>query len=228
MNRESEKSLKAANQKKLITFMIVNVIGATVVVCGPEEIAEAIRKLTNYDWSLMGRLVGIPAVGAVAVGLLSWLTPTKWKEMLVFWRCGVRRLPSSEAFSVIARSDLRIDVKKLTSRLGPLPTENAQQTAVWYSIYRRHREEAAVTDAHGAYLLFRDMAAITPILLLTGVPLGLVVSASTPRIASLAIFFLVEFFVLVLAARNSGRRLVANVLAIEASSVESEKRVIIP
>jgi hypothetical protein len=101
--------------------------------------------------------------------------------------------------------------------VGSLPSDSAQQNTVWYSVYRKHSKEAAVNDANSAYLLYRDMAALTPILLLTTIPLGLAVGASAVRTVGLLIGVCVEFLLIVVSARNGGLRLVANVLAIEAA-----------
>jgi len=116
-----EKSLKAANQKKLLTFVVFNLVTATLVLSGYAEFQSALRREAEIDLTLLTRLigtiVGLPAAGALAVGLLSWLIPKEWKEALVFWQVGARRLPSSEAFTVIAPSDLRIDMVRLARRL---------------------------------------------------------------------------------------------------------------
>lgn len=217
MSKKTEKSLKSANQPKLIAFVVVNLVLAGIALAGHEKVVSLLRDGVKGDWALLARVVGLPAVGSLAVGLLGWLVPREWKEVLVFWRLGPGRLPSSEAFTKIAPNDPRIDMKQLSAQVGSLPSDSAQQNTVWYSVYRKHSKEAAVNDANSAYLLYRDMAALTPILLLTTIPLGLAVGASAVRTVGLLIGVCVEFLLVVVAARNGGLRLVANVLAIEAA-----------
>lgn len=217
MSEKTEKSLKSANQPKLIAFVVVNLVLAGIALAGHEKVVSLLRDGMKGDWALLARVVCLPAVGSLAVGLLGWLVPREWKEVLVFWRLGPERLPSSEAFTKIAPNDPRIDMRQLSARVGSLPSDSAQQNTVWYSVYRKHSKEAAVNDANSAYLLYRDMAALTPILLLTAIPLGLAVGASAVRTVGLLIGVCVEFLLIVVAARNGGLRLVANVLAIEAA-----------
>lgn len=217
MSEKIEKSLKNANQPKMITFVVANLILAGTALAGHEKVASLLHDGVKGDWALLARVVGLPAIGSLAVGLLGWLVPREWKEVLVFWRLGPGRLPSSQAFTKIAPNDPRIDMKQLSARVGSLPSDSVQQNTVWYSVYRKHSKEAAVKDANGAYLLYRDMAALTPILLFTTIPLAVAVDASAGRTVGLMIGVSVEFLLLVVAARNGGLRLVANVLAIEAA-----------
>ena len=217
MSKKSEKSLKSANQPKLITFVIVNLVLASIALAGHETVISLLRDGAKGDWALLARVVGLPAVGTLAVGLLGWLIPRDWKEVMVFWRLGPGRLPSSEAFTKVAPADARIDMHQLSTRLGSLPTDHAQQNTVWYSVYRKHSKEAAVNDANSAYLLYRDMTAIVPFLIVSSMMAAGVIGASLPRTLELALAIGVEFLLLATAARNAGRRLVANVLAIESA-----------
>ena len=216
MSKESEKSLKTLNTPKVITFVVVNLAIIGIALYGYEQISSVLREgLKKASWRPSSRSSGLTRVGSLAVGLLSWLIPRNWKEILVFWRLGARRLPSSEAFTSIAPADLRINMKQLSNQLGPLPTENAEQNTLWYSVYRKHCKEAAVNDANGAYLLYRDMSAIVPLILMAAIVLGAVLGVSFTRTAALLAGICVEFILLMVACRNAGRRLVANVLAIE-------------
>jgi hypothetical protein len=229
MSKESEKSLKTLNTPKVITFVVVNLAIIGIALYGFEQISSVLREGLKGELAPLVRVLGLPAVGSLAVGLLSWLIPRNWKEILVFWRLGARRLPSSEAFTSIAPADLRINMKQLSNQLGPLPTENAEQNTLWYSVYRKHCKEAAVNDANGAYLLYRDMSAIVPLILMAAIVLGAVLGVSFTRTAALLAGICVEFILLMVACRNAGRRLVANVLAIEASSAQpTGKKLITP
>ncbi len=228
MSKKADKSLKSANQPKLITFVVVNLVLAGIALAGHEKVVSLLRDGVKGDWALLARAVSLPAVGSLAVGLLGWLIPREWKEVLVFWRLGPGRLPSSEAFTKIAPNDLRIDVKQLSARIGSLPTDSAQQNTIWYSVYRKHSNEAAVNDANSAYLLYRDMAALVPVLAVTTIALGLAVGAGAARMTELLLGICVEFLLVVVAARNGGRRLVGNVLAIEAARTSGPSNIPAP
>ena len=139
---------------------------------------------------------------------------------MVFWRLGVRRLPSSEAFTKIAHADVRINFNELSSRLGALPEDYQRQSALWYARYRKHMKETAVTDANAAYLLYREMTAIMPVVLLIVLIGGMTTHTDWLRIFVCCFGACAEYLLVMMAARNAGTRLVANVLAIEGASLK--------
>jgi hypothetical protein len=211
------KTLKSQNQAQLVLFVIANACAMAVLLAGWDGFITFASQVLKGNWALIGRMLGLSAVAGLLVGIASWALPRNLKEILVFWRVGLHCLPSSRAFNEIAKSDPRIDVEQLRARVGEFPTTAAEQSSRWYSIYRRHDEEPAVEDANRAYLLYRDMTSLVPIMVLVTIASILVLHPSPPNwIAALGIL-LCEFVLLVSAARNAGARLVANVLAIEAS-----------
>ena len=218
--KPSEKSHKSRNQPKLITFLVANAIAITVLFIGIGTTVQILHDFGKGETAGLLRLIGLPAIASLAVGVLSWVVPTTWKETMVFWRSRERRLPSSEAFTKIAPADLRIDMAELSRRLGKLPTDYQKQSALWYSTYRKHSKDTAVNDANAAYLLYREMTAITPILLIAVPIIGTAANPSGARIALGILWVIFEYVLVMLAARHAGTRLVANVLAIEASSKE--------
>ena len=75
MSKKTEKSLKSANQPKLMTFAVVNLVVAAIAQAGYEKVFSLLRDGSKGDWALLVRVVGLPAVGTLAVGLLGWLIP---------------------------------------------------------------------------------------------------------------------------------------------------------
>jgi hypothetical protein len=126
-------------------------------------------------------------------------------------------LPSSRVFSDLAAIDSRINLGLLRNRLGKFPKDPAKQTVLWYGLYRKHRAEAPVEDANGAYLRYRDMTALLLLLVITSVVLS--VWRGIPWTKSTLIYgiFLAEYLVVTQAARNAAKSLVLNVLAVESS-----------
>jgi hypothetical protein len=176
---------------------------------------QIMHDLGKGDAGGLLRLISMPALASLAVGVQSWVVPKTWKETMVFWRFGDRRLPSSEAFSKIAPADLRIDMNKLARRL---PSDYQKQSALWYTTHRKHAKETAVNDANAAYLLYREMTAITPMLLIAVPIIGAVANSSGARVTLGILWVVFEYLLVMLAARQAGTRLVANVLAIEGAS----------
>jgi hypothetical protein len=106
---------------------------------------------------------------------------------------------------------------RLTARLGALPAEPDKQNSLWYATYRKHGKEPSVMDANGAYLLYREMAALVPFIVCTAFGLALVVPLARNNLGVIGTVLLLEYVVLMFATRNAGTRLVGNVLAVEAA-----------
>ncbi|VIO70544.1 hypothetical protein CI1B_31980 [Bradyrhizobium ivorense] len=152
----------------------------------------------------------------VAVLILNGLISHETKARLVYWKL-TNPLPGSEAFTRHAPADARIDMAALKRNVGVLPTDPADQNAKWYKLYRRVSGDPAVVEAHRLYLLYRDMAAIS-IMLVPLVPAALFHAGSSGMAcAAASALFAVQYLLCAISARHSGIRLVTNVLAIHAT-----------
>ena len=108
-------------------------------------------------------------------------------------------------------------MQQLKKNVGKIPTAPKEQNAVWYRLLKAVESEESVFQAHHHYLLFRDLAFIS-LLLVPVVPAVLFLSGlKIQPVAIIAALFLVQFFGSAIAARNHGTRLVTNVLAVSAS-----------
>jgi hypothetical protein len=209
-------TLKQKNQPQLVVFFATNVLVIWGALLGWNQVSVLLNEVFKGDLSAVGKLLIIPAMAGV-IGLIGWSLPKEFKETLVFWRTGQRRLPSSEAFTKIAPADPRIDMAKLAKRIGEVPIAADKQNALWYSIYRTHSKEASVNDANGAYLLYRDMTALILFLVAAVITSSLVNAGAVNAFALVLAGLIIEMAVAMFSARNAGVRLVANVLAIEAT-----------
>lgn len=219
------KSLKQKNQPQLITFVVSNAIGLGLIALGPSRLLAVLQQLSKGDWTIIGKLIAIPAFLTLITGILGWLMPRAGKEFLVFWR--IRNcLPSSRAFTLIGPRDPRIDMQRLIGNYGSLPEEPAQQTALWYRIYRAHAEEASVEDAHGAFLRFREMTTLCVVLIVISAVSIAYFAIEGRRLVLGLLFLVLEYLTVMIAARNAATRFVANVLALQSATtnVESSRR----
>ncbi len=212
------KTLKQRNQPQLVTFTIVNVLTLSAVALGTQTLLSLADDIAKGSWATLGKVIAVPAVASLLLGGFGWAVPRGWKETLIFWRIGKRCLPSSRAFSQIAISDPRIDMASLSNQLGSFPIEPAKQTAVWYAIYRKHMIEPSVEDAHGAYLLYREMTGLVGIFLAAVLVTGPLFHVSWRLTASSVSLLVIEYLVVMFAARHSAQHMVANVLAIASAS----------
>ena len=138
------------------------------------------------------------------------------KAALVYWRLK-DPYPGREAFTKHGPADARIDMATLKRNVGELPTERTAQNSKWFKLYLKVENEVSVLEAHKSYLLFRDMTAMS-LLLAALVPVALYFTGALPGVVgSAGVWFVVQFLVSCLGARNSGRRFVCNVLAIHST-----------
>lgn len=163
------------------------------------------------------------AAGPLVAGFLNDLLPSNAKASIVFWRLN-DALPGHRAFSKYADADPRIDIAALKKKIGEFPQSARDQNICWYRLFQKHQSNVIVNDAHKRFLLFRDSSSLTILILviagmaavLAGVPFGL----QALLVGGLA----VQFLWLALSARNTGIRLVQNVLALESSDDGGKKK----
>jgi len=205
----SSKTLKGRNLAWLVATLILDCLvllvlafHTTIEDLTPTRVAAIRASLTA--------LLPIPAL------ILSSLISADHKAVLVFWRVK-HPLPGSRAFSVHAQADHRIDLAKLKRNVGEFPVSERDQNSKWYGLYKQVDSDPSVVDSHKNYLLFRDIASMS--LLLVPVLLAvLYFSGVNPtRILISAAWFLGQYLVTAYAARTTGIRFVQNVLAVHAS-----------
>jgi hypothetical protein len=205
----SGKSLKRRNMAWLIASGILDILVLLVVAFHTSIDDLSTPRMTLLRGSLT-TLLPVPIL------LLSYMFSHDQKARLVFWRW-TNPLPGSRSFSTYAPADRRIDLDALKKNIGPFPESEAQQNAAWYRLYKQVQSDVAVLESHQNYLLFRDIAAMS-LLLVPIVPLVLFFfRCSTSSVLVSAAFFLLQYFATVIAARNNGVRFVQNVLAIHAT-----------
>lgn len=205
MKKRSD-TLKAANIKWLVMLAVLD--AAVVFLFIVPELVDAGR--------LAVLRASVSPLLPVVVLLLTGLLSHDAKARLVYWRFA-NPLPGSQAFTKHAKADARIDMKALEKNVGALPTEPGEQNAKWYKLYRMVGDDPAVAHAHKLYLMYRDMAAMS-LLLLPLVPAALWYAGAPPVSRWIAGgLFAVQYLVCAISARHSGTRFVCNVLAIHST-----------
>lgn len=204
-----ERSLKSLNVKWLVmlaTFDVLVVMLFVVPVAG-----------FGPSFSTVAALRASTAlVLPVLVLLLSGLMSHAVKASLVYWKLK-DPYPGCEAFTRYGPADVRVDMVGLKRNTGVLPTAPTEQNSKWFKLFKMVENETSVLEAHKSYLMFRDMAAMSlPVALF--VPVSLYVAGVPATMVAIAfLVFVVQFIVCCVCARNSGRRLVCNVLSIHGS-----------
>ncbi len=205
----SSKTLKGRNLAWLVATLVLDVLVLLVI-----AFHTAIDDLTPTKAAVVR--ASLTALLPIPVLVLSSLISSDHKAILVFWRIKYP-LPGARAFSVHAPADHRIDLTKLKKNVGEFPTAERDQNSKWYGLYKQVDSDASVVDSHKNYLLFRDIAAMS-LLLVPTLPLVLYVSGiDSTRMFISAAWFLGQYLITAFAARTTGIRFVQNVLAVHAS-----------
>ena len=204
---EKPKSLKAKN-----SLVIGSVLAADAL------LFAAFSALPNFNlqsaWtSGAASRAGLALLIPVIVLLLGSLIPSSAKAVLVFWRLR-HALPGHRAFTDKTLSDPRIERERLRKNVGAFPSDPSQQNAMWYRLFKKVEQEVSIEHVHGQFLLLRDLASISA-LLLAGCVLcwrvGLIFDWESLILGSI---LGVQFLLAALSARSQGQGLVNSVLAL--------------
>lgn len=213
-------SLKAENGKAIWLLVSADIVAIVLVLTG---FAFTQASLSELAQSTFVRGLLFAAAGPLVAVFLNDLLPSNAKASIVFWRLK-DALPGHRAFSEHAEADPRIDLAALKQKIGEFPQSPRDQNSCWYRLFQKYQSNVIVSDSHKRFLLFRDSSSLTLLILavawiasvLAGAPAGLQATV----VGGLA----VQFLWLAISARNTGIRLVQNVLALEASDDGGKKK----
>lgn len=199
--------LKTSNSFALGAVLAANLIVYLGLLFG-NSLFQQNLSLPLPKWSVV-----LPATFLiVAVGVINAFFSATAKARLIFLRWN-HPLPGSRAFSKLAKTDTRIDLDKLRTKTGRFPKAPAKQNAVWYSLYKSIENDPAVSQVHKSYLLTRDYAVFAVLLVPILGTLAFVQFPTSTMALSYMGFLIVQFVLVVRAARTHGFRFVTTVLA---------------
>jgi hypothetical protein len=206
--------LKAKNAWWLRVFLVANTAAFLSVVIAGQLSASSVE----HFWQRLSVQHGLIALCfPLATLVLNGVFGDLAKARIVFWRWN-DPLPGCRAFSTIIRSDPRVDVARLRKRLGHFPSKTKEQNAAWYRLYRAHAEKATILEAHQAYLLTRDLAAMAAMFAVGFSASGFVILESWKLASLYGTALAAQYLILATSARNYGNRFVANVLVEESQA----------
>lgn len=203
-----DRSLKSQNAAWLwsIASLDVAVLLAVHLAASPQDGADITKVVSQ-----IGMRGALSSAAPVIVLLLTNLLSADFKAALVYWRI-TDVLPGHRAFSVHGPGDSRIDMAALKKHVGAWPDAPREQNTFWFKLYKRVNTDITVLTAHRYYLLFRDLAAMSVLLLIVA-PIVLYFEGRALSIPA-AVLFAVQYVLAAFAARQQGFRLVTHVLAL--------------
>jgi hypothetical protein len=210
LTKVKQRYIKSENRKWLILYLLLHIVifalFTGLIKFNLSDADQLISKLKNPQGFL-------PLSVAILIIVLEGLFKNSVKEFLVFWRIK-HRLPGHRAFTKVGPGDPRIDMERV-KKLFPddLPNDPEKQNKEWFRLYREYQNELQVFYSHKAFLMTRDLAALTVIFIPLSVS-GHFLIGSDPRMLFYHMLILVILFTgISLSARHYGERFVANVLA---------------
>lgn len=205
-DKTSTRSLKSANFVWLCTLVTFDVVVlAALIFPGAIELMSGNRIEIARGFS--------SALLPIVPLLLTNTVPQLMKARLVFWRWHHPN-PGSRAFSECVHGDDRVNVEKLRENIGEFPVSPKDQNSLWYSLYRKIQDDVGVMDAHKAFLLYRDMASLSLMLLILTALVMTLWGFNLSQIGKVASVFLMQYGFTMVSARVAGNRLVCTVLSI--------------
>ena len=121
-------------------------------------------------------------------------------------------MPGFRAFSKYGKQDARIDLDRLKAKYPEINTKLFDENKLWYKIYQKHQEAPSVLDAQKNYLFTRDITILSIYFIAISLFIEFYLAID---LKSLYLFFLIEYFVLVLSCRNYAVKFVTNVLSLD-------------
>jgi len=207
--------LKSSYRRILWLFAIANVaiFWSVVVIRDFTQLKDVFTAFSAIDAALA---VLMPVGMIILYGLVS----SENKARLVFWRIQYP-LPGCFAFSKYLPSEHRADADKLAEKWGKLPTDPAVQNKIWYKMYLEYENDPRILENHREFLFARDLTGFAIVFL---VVFGISALARLPTWSAVfwyVLFLLVQYLLLMIAARTYGERLVCNVIALESAAPET-------
>ena len=207
------KSLKEENNKSLWLFFSINIVlFITVFVFDKKTMMES-SDIFGIFLKEKGLLfIFSPLIVSLTNGIFSG----NMKAKIVF--CRFRHsLPGHRVFTKLASKDPRIDLDKHKKKLGNIPSDPQKQNTLWYSLSKKHSDKQSVRDSHKNFLLTRDMASFSFLILLVFILMQFLLETEIMLKIYLIVFLTFQYLITSHVARVYGNRFTCNVLAEEAA-----------
>ena len=212
----STKSLKETYRWHLRSFVALNALVFFALFTFDDIIlAFQLRQLAGLVTPNAALALTLPLVTLFLDGIV----PAYWKAVLVYRRF-VDPLPGTEAFTEHGPADTRVDMKALGKKYGPLPDDANEQNRLWYKLSKVVGGRPSVAEAHRGFLLTRDLASISFVVVPLGAILGAVLRIGVSQWSVIVAALTLQYLGLSLVAANKGRRFVTTVLAEAAADTD--------
>lgn len=209
---KAAKSLKTQN----LTYLIGALIADAALVAFVAGVIDADWfSAANFKRAASASIIPVLALlltNVIPVNLRDSLAHLRWSEAL----------PGHRAFTEYGPGDSRVDMAAVEKNLGKLPTDPKEQDRTWYKLYKQVRDEPSVLQSHQRYLLFRDLTAMSTVMLIASPALALAFDWRVVGWA--ALLLLVQAVLCAIASRNCGIRFITNVLVLHGAEAVAKPK----
>ena len=202
----SRDAVHAADLPWLIFLAALDVLILLLVLFPEALTGRALASTPGFGRLMAVALIPVPTL------LLGVALPNGLKVILIYWRIRYAS-PEHRAFTEHAAADPRVDTGALRENVGALPDDPEAQNKLWRKLYHQVDMVVTVVESHRAYLLFRDMAAISFFVLVFALTALIVMHARQAQVWGCATIFFMQYVATAWTARRSGIRFVGAVLA---------------
>lgn len=205
------KNLKKQNKTIIYSFIVLNIVVGYIFLFIEDLSLDNINNFIGNVSSEKGIFaLAIPFVTLILTNILS----SNLKAIIIFTRIN-NPLPGSRAFSKYIFKDSRITIENLENKYGPFPKEPVEQNALWYRIFKKHQDETIIVEAHKNFLLTRDIASISIMLILFFFLFWCIFQPDFTKAFHYLIYLILQALLFIICARVLGVRFTCNVLAEE-------------
>lgn len=217
-------NIKDYREKELKTFVIANILVilyliGTITFDGIIENDSYIQLLiTIINSSLFSSII------YAMVTVCDCVISSNLKRYLIFWW---NPIPGETIFSDIkistkdnrfTTSEVALTYKEIYKNMPTdKKTRYKYQNSNWYSLLNKHESETKVQVAHRDYLMCRDMATSTILMLIVYFLLSLILNLITFNLKAL-IYLFVVYLICIIAAKTKSKRFVKTVIACDIHS----------
>lgn len=193
-----------------LNSMLILIMLSIVNIKNSDSILDLVEKVQTSGIGLI--------FASILTLLINGILKTDYKNIMVFWKVK-QPLPSYRVFSHLIKNDHRIDYDELNTKYNPLPLDPESQSKLWYKLLKKYPDDEMILQSHRDYLLYRDLTAISFLLSVIYLITFLLLKIFGINISILLILvFLLEYLILLIAARAKAERFVLNVVSCDLTS----------
>lgn len=216
-----EKDIKDYRDKELKTFVLVHML----LVLVDTGLIDDVSMVLNVDnvWAAVSVIFSSSIISTIAytyIFIMDSIAPSSIKDRIIYPIKGkpgnrifeeIQLKDNDDRFSAKMAEDRYHDVYQKLKNYENVKDKAKEQNSAWFELYQKYEKYSQVFISQRDFLLFRDMTAIMPWILIAVIVISFYLKRSINY--WMLVFILVETFLVWLCARSKGWRFAYNVIA---------------